>query len=140
MSTLPRNDHAADDYLDLVREFSLKSIDDDQSLSAAETFLDELLNRGDLPPGAMDYVEALTDLIAYYEDQTATISNPSDAELLRHLMEAKGVNQAEVVEATGISKSSVSEVLQGKKSFTKKMYGPLAEFFGVGKGVFAGNA
>jgi hypothetical protein len=35
----------------------------------------------------------------------------SDADMLRHLISAKAVSQAEIHQATGISKSTISEVL-----------------------------
>lgn len=130
-----------DDYLDLVKRFPLKSIDDDAALDAAEDVLDELLTLGTLSAGANDYLEALTDLIAVYENDRVVIDAPSDADLLSHLMEAKGVTQAQLAERTGIAKSTISEILSGKKaSFPKSMYGALGAFFGVDKGVFAANA
>jgi HTH-type transcriptional regulator / antitoxin HigA len=39
------------------------------------------------------------------------IAPASDADMLRHLMEAKGVTQADVHRDTGQAKSSISEVL-----------------------------
>ena len=43
------------------------------------------------------------------------------ADMLRHLLDAKGVSQAELHRETGISKSSISEVLSGKKSLSRPM-------------------
>jgi HTH-type transcriptional regulator/antitoxin HigA len=59
--------------------------------------------------------------------------------MLRHLMEAKGVSQAAVHQATGIPKSTISEVLSGKKPFSRQMIRKLAEYFGVEVTVLAGN-
>jgi HTH-type transcriptional regulator/antitoxin HigA len=38
----------------------------------------------------------------------------ADADLLRHLIEAKGVSQADVARETGIAESTISEVLGGQ--------------------------
>jgi HTH-type transcriptional regulator/antitoxin HigA len=54
-------------------------------------------------------------------------------------MDAKGVSQAAVHQATGIPKSTISEVLAGKKPFSRQMIRKLAGYFGVDVGVLAGN-
>ncbi|MHB8901582.1 MAG: helix-turn-helix domain-containing protein [Thermoguttaceae bacterium] len=46
--------------------------------------------------------------------------------MLRHLMEAKGVTQADVHRGTGLAKSSTSEVLAGRKAFSRRMIRTLA--------------
>ena len=61
----------------------------------------------------------------------------SDAELLRHLVEAKGVSQTEVSRATGIADSTISEVLAGKRSLNRAHIGKLATYFKVSPDVFA---
>lgn len=59
--------------------------------------------------------------------------------MLRHLMEAKGVTQIQLSRATGIAKSSVSEVLAGKKQFSRSMIRKLADYFQVDVSVLARN-
>lgn len=51
--------------------------------------------------------------------------------MLRHLLVAKGANQAELHRATGIPKSTISEVLAGKKPFSRQMIRKLATYFQV---------
>ena len=41
----------------------------------------------------------LSDLVASYEDEHHVIGPASDADMLRHLMEAKGVSQADLSRA-----------------------------------------
>ena len=60
----------------------------------------------------------------------------SDARMVRHLMEAKGVNQTEVAQATGIANSTISAVLKGVRQLTREHVGQLAIFFHVDPGVF----
>ena len=67
------------------------------------------------------------------------IEPASDADMLRHLMSAKAVNQAEIHQATGIPKSTISEVLSGKKPFSRQMIRKLAAYFEVDVTVLAGN-
>jgi HTH-type transcriptional regulator/antitoxin HigA len=57
--------------------------------------------------------------------------------MLRHLMEAKSVTQSQVSRETGIAKSTISEVLAGKKPFSRQMIRRLADYFHVDISLFA---
>ena len=128
-----------DSYLELVQGFPLASIRSEAHLQAAHTVMDRLLAKGTLNSGEHLYLDALGDLTAAYEDEHHAIEMASDADMLRHLMEAKGVSQSEVHQATEIPKSTISEVLSGKKPFSRQMIRKLSAYFGVHVGVLAGN-
>ena len=102
-------------YLKLVRQFPLVSIENDKELSAAQEMLDWLLRRGKLDEGAEAYLNALSDLIVLYESEHVVIEHPGDAELLQHLIEARGITQTTLAAETGIGKSTISEILSGKR-------------------------
>src|SRR6266446_1812681 len=85
-----------DSYLELVIAFPLASIKSDEQLQEAQKVMDELLARGALDEGAEIYLDALSDLVAAYEDEHYAIEPASDAEMLLHLMEASGVTQAQL--------------------------------------------
>jgi len=128
-----------DSYLELVLAFPLTSIRSDKHLSAAQDVIDRLLAAGDLDDGGALYLDALSDLVAAYEDAHHPIPTASDAELLRHLMEAKAVSQGEIHRQTGLAKSSISEVLAGKKPFSRQMMRKLAAYFRVDVSLLAVN-
>ncbi len=67
------------------------------------------------------------------------IEPASDDEMLRHLMEIKGVSQIQLSRDTGISKSTVSEVLSGKKPFSRHMIRKLANYFHIDVTIMAAN-
>jgi HTH-type transcriptional regulator/antitoxin HigA len=77
--------------------------------------------------------------VAAYENEHYAIEPASDADMLRHLMEAKGVTQAQVSRDTTIPRSTISEVLGGKKPFSRQMIRKLADYFGVDPRVLAAN-
>ena len=54
-------------------------------------------------------------------------------------MEAKGVTQIQIHKDTGLAKSGISEVLAGKKPFSKAMIGTLAPYFHVPASVLVAN-
>ena len=128
-----------DSYLELVVDFPLASMKSDKHLCAAQQVMDRLLAKGKLDHGEKTYLETLSDLVAAYEDQHYAIEPASDADMLRHLIEAKGITQAQLSRDTGMAKSSVSEILAGRKPFSRQMIRKLAEYFQVPVGVLAAN-
>lgn len=128
-----------DSYLELIAKFPLASIKSDEHLVEAQKVMDSLLANGDLDDGGEMYLDALSDLVAAYEDVHHAIEAASDADMLRHFLEAHGVSQAQLSHETGLAKSSISEVLAGKKRFSRQMIRTLAEYFGVDVGVLAAN-
>jgi HTH-type transcriptional regulator/antitoxin HigA len=125
--------------LELVLSFPLASIKSDRHLAAAQKVMDQLLVKSTLDDGEDLYLDALSDLVASYEDERHPIAPASDADMLRHLMEAKDVTQARLSRDTAISKSTISEVLAGKKPFSRQMIRKLAGYFKVDVSVLAGN-
>lgn len=128
-----------DSYMELVLDFPLASIQSDEHLAEAQRVIDGLLLRGTLDEGEATYLDALSDLVGSWEDQQHAIEPASDADMLRHLMEAKGVTQIQLSQDTGLPKSTISEVLAGKKSFSRQIIRKLAEYFRVNVGVLAAN-
>ncbi len=128
-----------DSYLELVLTFPLASIKSDEHLAEAQRVLDRLLAKGSLNEGEEMYLDALGDLIGSYEDKHYAIEPASDADMLRHLLEAKGVKQAQLSRDTGILRSTISEVLAGKKPFSRQIIGKLAEYFDVDVRILTAN-
>src|SRR5215471_16710493 len=114
-----------DTYLRLIQELPLVSIMSGEHLDEAQAMIDRLTGKKKLDGGEQAYLDALCDLVVVYEDQHHSIPMASDADLLRHLMEAKGVTQNQIHKDTGLAKSGISEVLSGKKPFSKNMIGVL---------------
>jgi len=128
-----------DAYLELVLAFPLTSIRSDVHLIAAQKVMDSLLAKRKLNEGESLYLDALSDLVGTYEDEHYAIAPASDADLLRHFLESKGVSQADLHRETSLPKSTISEVLAGKKPFSRQMMRKLASYFKVDVSVLAGN-
>ncbi|MCB9921818.1 MAG: helix-turn-helix domain-containing protein [Planctomycetaceae bacterium] len=128
-----------DSYLELVVAFPLTSIRSDEHLDAAQKVIDSLLAHERLDEGEELYLDALSDLVASYEDKHHAIEPASDADMLQHLMDAKGVNQIQMSRDAGIAKSTVSEILAGKKPFSKQIIRKVADYFGVDVSVLSAN-
>jgi HTH-type transcriptional regulator / antitoxin HigA len=136
MSTRTKAGRKRNPYLDLIRRFPLRPIRSEEQLDEATKVIDSLIDRGDLEPEEKDYLDVLSDLVEDYEQHEHPVRPASDAEMLRHLMEAKQVSQSEVANATGIAVSTISEVLTGKRLLNRSHIGKLARYFHVKPGAF----
>jgi HTH-type transcriptional regulator/antitoxin HigA len=137
MATVNRRKKTQDRYIELVRQFPLRPLRSDEDLDKAIRVVDSLLDRRKLGAGEEDYLDVLGDQIERYESEAHPMAPVSDAELLRHLIEAKGVSQTEVSDATGVAVSTISEVLQGKRTLNRGHIGKFAKYFSVSPQIFA---
>ena len=128
-----------DSYLELVLDFPLASIKSDDHLEEAQKVMDVLLARAALNEGEETYLDALSDLVGTYEDEHHAIEPASDAEMLQHLLDAKRITQAQLSREADLPKSTISEVLKGRKRFSRQMIRKLAEYFQVDVSVLAAN-
>ena len=136
--TKKRHCKSLDGYLELVRAFPLRPIRTEKELDRAIAVIDALLDRGRLTAAEDDYLDVLGDLVERYEDKHHPIPTDdlTDAEMLKHLIEAKDVTQAEMARATGIRESRISELLSGKRKLTRTHITKLAAYFRVSPAVF----
>jgi HTH-type transcriptional regulator/antitoxin HigA len=106
-------------------------------LNRAIAVIDSLIDRGNLDQGESDYLDVLSDLVERHEEEHHPIEPASDAAMLEHLLDSKGMTQLAVAEATGIANSTLSAVLYGKRRLTREHIARLARFFRVNPSVFA---
>jgi len=83
-----------------------------------------------------DYLDVLSGLVERYEKERHPMPPVSDAEMLRHLIEAKSVTQVQVARATGIAESTISAVLAGNRRLNREHIEKLARYFHVGARAF----
>ena len=128
----PERDH----YLELIQRFPLRPIRSDAELAQAIEVIDSLIIRGDLDTGERDYLDVLTDLVEKYEADEHPMPPVSDAALLRHLIEARGITQSKLADDVAIANSTISEVLAGKRQLIRKQIVTLAQYFQIEPGAF----
>jgi HTH-type transcriptional regulator/antitoxin HigA len=122
--------------LELIHTFPLRPIRSDKELSAALAVVDELLDRERLIAEERDYLDVLSGLVQRYEQEQHPMPPVSDAQMLRHLIEAKDVTQVQVARATGIAESTISSVLAGNRRLNREHIEKLARYFHVGARAF----
>jgi HTH-type transcriptional regulator / antitoxin HigA len=122
-------------YFTLVKRFPLEPIHDDVHLDAAIEVLDGLLQQN-LDRGGQAYLDVLTDLIEAYETKHHPMPVAPPADVLRELMATNRLTQQALAERVKISQSTISAILNGKRSLTKPQMIALARFFGLSPAVF----
>jgi HTH-type transcriptional regulator / antitoxin HigA len=122
-------------YIARVRSFPLEPIRDEAHLIEAQAVLDKLLQE-DLDAGGEMYLGALTYLVEAYEEEHEPALDVSEADVLRELMRANGLTQKALEEKVGISQSTISAVLNGTRSLTRKQMLALSKQFLVHPSAF----
>jgi HTH-type transcriptional regulator / antitoxin HigA len=125
-----------DAYLALIRRYPLRPIRSDEELDRAAALALELDTRGDLSPDERDYLDVLVTMIGKYEDEAHPIPDVSGPDMLRFLIEDRGLSQAEVARGSGLSGPALSEILAGRRPMGRKVIEKVAGYFGVDPGLF----
>ena len=124
-------------YRDLLQEYVPRPIRSERAYEKMLRTVDDLMMRPRLSRAENDLLEVFVVLVEQYESiRYPTPSNPPDR-MLAHLIESKGASRADVAAATGISRSTISAILAGRRDIDHKEISKLATFFGVSQSVFA---
>lgn len=124
-----------DEYVRLLAKWPPVKIRDETQARATEDELDLLLGRADLSLAERAYVDLLSDLLAVWEDEHEEIPDVSGVDLVRSLLEERGLRQRDLV---GIfaPESVASEVLTGRRELTRRHIEGLSEFFKMSPAAF----
>ncbi len=126
-------------YLELIERHPLRPIRSDAELHRAIAVMNSLLVVAEPTGDQGDYLEVLGDTIANYETEAHPVEPLSHAEMLRALLEERGVTQAELAAATNVPESTISSILSGRRGISKTNVAAFARFFHVTPFVFLGE-
>ncbi|MEA5575617.1 helix-turn-helix domain-containing protein [Anabaena sp. UHCC 0451] len=123
-------------YGSLLEEYQPKVITSEAEYNIAIESIEKLMECGEeLSPEETSLLELLSILVEMYEDSQFPLESASPQEILLHLMDARGLKQADLVDVIG-SKGVVSEIVNGKRSISKAQAKALGEFFHVSAVLF----
>jgi len=121
------------DQLDFEGLYALRMIKNEkdykEALKSMETVFDA--TEGHLA----EYAETLAILIEHYETERFPIKESSGIDVVRFLMDQNGLKQKDLIGILG-GKSSVSEILHGKRLLNLRHIRALAEKFNVNPATF----
>lgn len=125
-----------EDFMSLIQVFAPRPIRTERQLRASYQEIDRLMRLKKLTADQRDYLELLSMLVERYEAKQAPLANVSQGQMLSHLLEARGLTQADVAKATGASASLLSSVRAGRRELSKENVRKLSAFFNVSPAVW----
>jgi HTH-type transcriptional regulator/antitoxin HigA len=123
-------------YADLLVRYAPRVIRDEREHRRALTKIDELMAIARPSKAQQGILDLLVETVERYEEQTLPTPELSPSELLAHLIDVREVTQAEHARATSICRSSVSDMLAGRRQISKTNAVKLADYFGVDAALF----
>jgi HTH-type transcriptional regulator/antitoxin HigA len=113
-----------------------KPIQNDQEFDRKVARLEELdFAKRKLTPEEKALAGILGALIQVYDDEHHPLPDIAPHEMVKHLMEQRGLKQADLVPVLG-SRAQVSDLVNGKRGISKAQVKLLANYFGVSAELF----
>ena len=113
--------NVADSYMNLIAEFPLRRIKSAADHAKARRLILRLSSQ-QADRGTADYLDVLVDLVADYEKragQTIDTSKVSPADIVCHRLQERGQSISSLARLIGIPQSNLSEMLNGKRDWSK---------------------
>ena len=110
----------------------------DEQLARANAVIAKLLAQGDLDAAEDDALDVLGDLVWNYENAAHPLPTVSGEEMLRHVIESRGLTQAEVARGSKIAEPTISAILAGRR-LNRDHIAAIAEYFGISPVVFVAS-
>lgn len=136
---MTRRRKTAAEFLNLIHRFPLSPIMEEKSAFDASDFYSELLLKGDeLTPVEEQYLSILGALMREYEEKHSVLRNKtvSPRRILKSFMDEHELSQSELARQIGTQQSVISEILSGKRSFSKDVILSLSQRFHVRPDLF----
>jgi antitoxin component HigA of HigAB toxin-antitoxin module len=113
--------NVAETYMDLIKEFPLRRIKSAAEYAKAVKLVLQL-SASSADRGAAEYLDVLVDLVADYKKRAGLkfdTSTVSAAELVLHRIERRKMSVNALARQIGIPQSNLSEMLSGKRGWSK---------------------
>jgi HTH-type transcriptional regulator/antitoxin HigA len=117
-------------YVQLLTTFPPIPIHSEEDHTNALKVINSLMIKDSLNNEETTLLELWAILVEDYERDDYPVVTSKPYEVLKHLLEAKDLPQSSLVEICG-SKSTVSEIVNGKRPISKKLAKKLGDYFKV---------
>lgn len=122
-------------YTELLQAFPPRPIKSEEEMLATQKVIDSLIVRAPLTPDEEDYLNLLGTLVYEYEQTQEPIPDIYGVELLKVLMEERGLRQKDLLSIFK-TESIVSAILKKQRKLTTRHIQELAEFFHISPAAF----
>lgn len=106
----------------------------ERALREVESLMDK--GEGNLSPEEDALLELMVKLVQDYEEEHHAIPDAAPHEVLQHLMEERGLKQADLLPILGGSRGYTSDIVRGKRGISKEHAKALGEFFHISPSLF----
>jgi HTH-type transcriptional regulator / antitoxin HigA len=125
----------SDIYSQLLSQHQPRIIKTEEENEKFLETVEELLSRSHLTPEEDALLELLVKLIEDFEDKHYQLNSSTPRSRLLHLMEARGLEQADLLEILG-SSEIVTKIMNSELEITKEQAETLGKFFHVEPSLF----
>lgn len=135
--TKTRVEHREDRYVELIRAFPLRPIRSHQAHQEGKRVLRSLARQKGA--AASDYKAVLVSLIESYERDAGyriDRSTLTAADVVRHLLAERSMSVNAFAKEVGVAQSALSDMLSGKRDWSKSAIVAIADYFGLQPGIF----
>ena len=122
-------------YAQLLKDRTPHAIRNRKGYNEAREELRALMLAERLTPAETDYLDLLSTLMEAYEREHVRIPRGSPLEVLRELMAAREMKQADLARLVG-SSGTASEIYHGKREISKTLAKKLGKYFNVEYSLF----
>jgi HTH-type transcriptional regulator/antitoxin HigA len=123
-------------YAALLKEVQPQVIHDEKAHERALQWIDRLMKLPRKSSAQQRLLELLSKLVNDYEEALFPTPNAPPREILQYLLDNTGKSQAEFARTVGIPRSTISQILNGKRSISVENAFRLAEYFHVDPSLF----
>ncbi len=123
-------------YKSLLLDYVPRPIRNDRDLARVHQQIEKLMRKPNLPRAESEILEVLSTLVDTYETAEHPTPQVPPNDMLAHLIEVRGVTSAEVARQSSIPRSTISNVLAGRRALSTANIASLAVYFNVSPAVF----
>lgn len=128
------------EYQSLLLDFIPRPVQAEAEYRRTMRQIDRLMKKEKLSRAESQLLELLATLAEQYESAEHPTPKASQAELLSHLLDARGCSQAAVARETGVPESVLTNVLKGRRKISQTNIARLAQYFHVSPAAFIESA
>ena len=123
-------------YADLLVEIQPRPIGSKAALEKSYKLIDKLMSKPALSRAESEMLELLSVLVEQYESREHPTPQVSAADMLEHLIDSRGITNATLAAETKIPRSTVTDILAGRRRISLGNVRKFADYFHVPASVF----
>ncbi|HEY9706049.1 MAG TPA: helix-turn-helix domain-containing protein [Allocoleopsis sp.] len=124
-----------DNYRALINQFLPHPIKNDEDFQATQKVIDSLLDKSELTTDEEEYLHLLGTLVYEYEQNLQPIPDIYGVELLKVLMEERGLTETDLIFILG-SESTVFDIINQEQKLSLEEIEKLAVYFHISPAAF----